>query len=120
VDALGRPLHIHLSAGNRNDLSEAGPLIARAQGRYFIADRGYDSDALLQAVASKGIKAVIPSTRNRRVPRPLNRQRYRLRHRVENFFCRIKRYRRVATRFEKLSTNYLGFVLFAAIRVWIA
>jgi transposase len=66
------------------------------------------------------MKVVIPPKSNRRDQRKFSRKLYRTRHLVENFFCKIKRYRRVATRYEKTSTNFLGFVLFAALRVWLA
>jgi transposase len=120
VDALGRPVHIHLSPGNRNDQSEASRLIEHAHGKYFVADRAYDTERVLKAVRAKGMKPVIPSASRRRVPRLLDRRLYRRRHRIENFFCQIKRYRRVATRYDKAAPNFLGFVLFAAIRVWLA
>jgi transposase len=120
VDALGNPLHIHLTAGNIHDVSEAPKLIEQAQGRNFIADKGYDSDKVIEAVEQKKMTAVIPSRENRRTQRVIDRHIYKERHLVENFFCKIKRYRRVATRYEKTSINFLGFVLFASIRLWLA
>lgn len=120
MDSLGRPLHIHLTAGNIHDVSEAPTLIAAAQGRSFIADKGYDSNAVVDAIQQRRMKVVIPPKSNRRDKRKFSRKLYRTRHFVENFFCKIKRYRRVATRYEKTSTNFLGFVLFAAVRVWLA
>ncbi len=66
------------------------------------------------------MKAVIPPKSNRLVQRKIDRHVYKERHLVENFFCKLKRYRRVATRYEKNAANFLGFVLFAAIRVWLA
>ena len=65
------------------------------------------------------MKVVIPSKSNRVVRRKLNRNKYKQRHWVENFFCRVECYRRVDTRHEKTARNYLGFVLFAAIRDWL-
>jgi putative transposase len=120
VDGLGNPLHIHLTPGNINDVSEAGRLIERAEGTNFIADKGYDANHVIEAAEKKGMTVVIPSTATRKVQREIDRHLYRERHLVENFFCKIKRYRRVATRYEKTATNYLGFVLFASIQVWLA
>jgi transposase len=120
VDSLGRPLHIHLTAGNIHDVTEAPTLIAAAQGKSFIADKGYDSNAVVDAIQQRGMKVVIPPKSNRNDKRKFSRKLYRTRHFVENFFCKIKRYRRVATRYDKTSTNFLGFVLFAAVRVWLA
>jgi transposase len=120
VDSLGNPIHIHLTAGNIHDVSEAPKLIEVAQGDAFIADKGYDANAVIEAVEKKHMLAVIPSKANRKAKRDVDFHVYKSRHLVENFFCKIKRYRRVATRYEKTATNFLGFVLFAAIRVWLA
>jgi transposase len=120
VDGLGNPLHVHLTPGNIHDVTEAPTLIERAQGDNFIADKGYDSASVLEAIERKGMTAVIPSKANRKVQRKIDLNLYKERHLVENFFCKIKRYRRVATRYEKTAVNFLGFVLFAALRVWLA
>jgi transposase len=120
VDGLGNPLHIHLTPGNIHDVTEAPKLIERAQGGNFIADKGYDSASLVEAIEKKGMTAVIPSKADRKVQRKIDLHVYKERHLVENFFCKIKRYRRVATRYEKTAVNFLGFVLFAALRVWLA
>ena len=120
VDSLGRPLHVHLTAGNIHDVSEAPTLIAAAQGKSFIADKGYDSNAVVDTIKQRRMKVVIPPKSNRSDQRKFSRKLYRTRHFVENFFCNIKRYRRVSTRYEKTATNFLGFILFAAVRVWLA
>jgi transposase len=120
VDGLGNPLHVHLTAGNIHDVTEASTLIEQARGKNFIADKGYDANGVIEAVEAKGMTAVIPSKSNRKVKRVIDSHLYRERHLVENFFCKIKRYRRVATRYEKTSLNFLGFVLFASLRVWLA
>ena len=120
MDSLGRPLHLHLTGGNVHDVSEAPALVAAAQGKSFIADKGYDSNSVVDAIRQRHMKVVIPPKSNRRKKRTFSRKLYKTRHFVENFFCKIKRYRRVATRYEKTATNFLGFVLFAAVRVWLA
>lgn len=120
MDGLGNPLHVHLTAGNIHDVTEAPRLIEQAKGENFIADKGYDSNAVIEAIEKKGMKAIIPSTSNRTIKRDIDGHLYRERRLVENFFCKIKRYRRVATRYEKTALNYLGFVLFASLRVWLA
>ena len=120
MDGLGNPLHVHLTPGNIHDVTEAPKLIEQAKGGNFIADKGYDSNAVIAAVEAKGMKAVIPSTASRKQKREIDAHVYKERHLVENFFCKLKRYRRVATRYEKNAANFLGFVLFAAIRVWLA
>ena len=120
MDGLGCPLHVHLTPGNIHDVSEAATLIAQAQGNNFIADKGYDANHVIQAVEQKGMTPVIPSKSNRKTKREIDTHVYKERHLVENFFCKIKRYRRVATRYEKTAANYLGFVLFASLRIWLA
>ncbi|MDR0967076.1 MAG: transposase, partial [Myxococcales bacterium] len=103
-----------------HDATEAPALIEKAQGENFIADKGYDSDKIIVAIAAKGMNSVIPSKRNRIHKREIDKHLYKERHLVENFFCKIKEFRRVATRYEKNAVNFLGFVLFAAIKVWLA
>lgn len=120
MDALGNPLHVHLSPGNIHDVTEAPKLVEAAQGENFIGDKGYDSDAIIKAIEAKGMTAVIPSNASRSCKRKIDKHLYKERHLVENFFCKLKRYRRVATRYEKTAANFLGFILFASIRVWLA
>jgi transposase len=75
---------------------------------------------VVTAIEAKGMTAVIPSTSTRSIRRRIDRHVYKERHLVENFFCRLKHFRRVATRYDKTARNFLGFVLLAAIRVWMA
>ena len=82
----------------------------------MIADRAYDSDAILDLVSEAGGVAVIPSKTNRKVPRELDRALYARRNLVERFFGTIKEFRRVATRYEKRARNYLSTVLLAETR----
>jgi transposase len=105
-----------LSAGNINDMSMAASLIEAAAGRFdrLLADKGYDTDAIRAAVAKLGAEAVIPSTRSRRAPLPYDRTAYRARNQVERLWCRLKDWRRVATRYDKLAANYLAGALIAA------
>jgi len=120
VDGLGNPIHIHITAGNVHDAVEAPTLIEAARGRYFIADKAYDSDAIIQAIRAKGMTPIIPSRSNRKAPREHDAHAYKERHLVEFFFNRLKQYRRVATRYEKTARNFLGMVLLASSFVWLA
>lgn len=120
MDALGNPIHLHLTPGNIHDVTEAPLLISVASGTNFIADKGYDSNAVVEAIAAKQMTPVIPSKANRLVPREIDRHVYKERRLVENFFCKLKQYRRVATRYEKTAINFLGFAIFASIRIWLA
>lgn len=99
----------------------AGALIDAAAGRFdrLIADRGYDTNAIRAAIASQGAEVVIPSTASRRQAIPYDRAVYRARNLVERLWCRLKDWRRIATRYDKLASNYLsGALIAASITYW--
>lgn len=82
-----KPVHLHLTAGNIHDVTEAEVLIEKAQGKNFIADKGYDADRVIEAIEQKKMIAVIPSKTNRKIQRQIDRDIYKERHWVENFFA---------------------------------
>jgi putative transposase len=84
-----------------------------------IADKGYDADHLCDAVAEAGAEVVIPPKRNRKAQRSYDADLYKERNRIERFFSKLKHFRRVATRYDKLLANYMGFVKLAAIAIWL-
>ena len=121
VDALGNPLHVHLTAGNIHDIVEAPRLIAAiGRARALIADKGYDSNAVVALARSRGMVPIISQTANRIAPLAIDRSIYKHRFLVENFFQKIKRSRRISSRFEKLASRFLTFVVIACILVWLA
>src|SRR3954465_9979573 len=85
----------------------------------MIGDKGYDSDPIRDDLEERGAEPVIPTKANRKVQRPVDRKTYSLRNRIERFFNKIKNSRRVATRYDKLASSFLGFVQLATIRIWI-
>ena len=110
-----------ISAGNINDMTMANALIEAARGRFdrLIADRGYDTNAIRSAIAAQDAEAVIPTTGNRRAPIPYDRNAYKARNLVERLWCRLKDWRRIATRYDKLAANYLaGAIIAATITYW--
>ena len=112
------PLRWTLTAGHRNDITQASTLIEGYSYKYVIADKvSYDSDAFIAEIRSQDAVAVIPPRRNRTQPRAYDEELYKRRNIIERFFHRLKQYRRVATRYDKLAVRYLGFVYFAAILV---
>ena len=114
VNVRSQALVIALSGGNQADISLADELTeCLPEGSTLIGDKAYDSSTLGQTAATKGIKTCIPARTNRTTTVPFSATVYRRRHRVENFFERIKRYRRVATRYDKLAETFLGFVCLA-------
>ncbi len=84
----------------------------------MVADRAYDANSLRQLLAEQRTKAVIPSTANRKQPIPYNKTIYRQRNLIERMFARLKDFRRVATRYDKLARNFLAGALIAAAVVW--
>ena len=121
TDTIGRPYAFDLTPGNVSDMEAADRLLRRADGaRYIIADKGYDADALRKELRSRGKVPVIPGRCNRKRKIVFDRARYRERHRVENAFCDIKDFRRVATRYDKLARNFLSAVALAIlVRFWL-
>jgi transposase len=116
---VGNPLRFKLTPGNISDVGELPGLIKGLSAKAFLADKGYDADAVVELVRAGGMEAIIPSRSNRKRPRPLDEARYLARHLVENLFQRMKIFRRVATRFEKLDERFIGFVYLAGIMKWI-
>jgi transposase len=110
-----------LTPGNVADVKAAPALLARmGRARYLLADKGYDADALRRTLRQAGAVPVIPgrSSRKRRVR--YDRERYKGRHLIENAFCRLKDFRRVATRYDKLAANFLsGVALATALAFWL-
>ena len=119
VDALGNPLRFLLTGGQRHDITQAEDLIADYEFDRVIADRSYDADAFLQTIAEKEAEAVIPPRKNRKEQRDYDKHLYKERHLVECFFNKIKHYRRIFSRFEKLDKRYLGFLSFAGALIWL-
>jgi transposase len=116
TDVLGRPAVIRLTPGNVSDIRVADNLIAAAGPvRRLIADRGYDANRLRHTLRSTGTIPIIPGRRSRKRPIRHDKRRYRDRWRIEAAFCRLKDFRRVATRYDKLAINFLSAVVLAAI-----
>lgn len=118
-DALGNPVRLIGSAGQRNDIAFAHDLIDGFEPVAAIADKGYDADHLCEKLAVAGAQIVIPPKRNRNFKRPCDLDLYKERNLIERFFNKLKQFRRVATRYDKLLVNFMGFVKLAAIAIWL-
>ena len=114
VDEAGQAIRLFLSAGNDADISHAQTLVEEIPGTLLAADKGFDSDSFRHWLLERGMTPCIPSRSNRLAPCRYSRRSYRKRHLVENYFERIKNFRRVATRYDKLAETYLSFVSIAA------
>ena len=119
VDALGNPLRFELTGGQRHDITRAETLIAAYEFDHLIADKSYDADPFLEIVIQRGAVPVIPPRANRKQARDYDAHLYRERHLVECFINKIKHYRRIFSRFEKLDSRYLGFLSFVAALIWL-
>jgi len=97
----------------------AHDLIDGIDAEATIADKGYDADHLADRITENGAQVVIPPKRNRKVQRPYDAELYKERNRIERFFSKLKQFRRVATRYDKLLANFMGFVKLAAIAIWL-
>jgi len=117
VNGLGQPVEWTLTPGQASDIGQADALLADHAPEAVVADRGYDSKALVEEIAGRGAAAVIPTQKNRAEQRVVDRHVYRERNVVERFWSKVKQYRRVATRYDKKAQNFLAFVKVAAIMV---
>jgi len=119
ADTLGRPLKFIITAGQVGDITTAPALLDGLSAEAVLADKAYDSNALRAIIASMGAKAVIPSNRCRKVPIPHDTVVYKHRNQIERCFNKLKHCRRFATRYERRSIHFTGFVHLAAAMVWL-
>jgi transposase len=111
---------IELTAAQCADSPQLPGLIAGVETEAVLADKGYDSESNRAAIRGQGAQPCIPPKKNRLAKIEYDRHLYRERNVVERFFARIKQYRRVATRYDKIAKNYLGFVWVASLGMLLA
>ena len=119
MDGLGNPLRFILTGGQQHGNTQAEGLLTGYDGEYVLADKGYDSHGFRQHILERGMTPVIPARSNRRESCGYDAHSYRERHLVECPINKMKHYRRVFSRFEKLDTRYLGFLDFTAALIWL-
>ena len=119
VDGLGNSLRFKLTAGQRHDITQAEALVMGYDSDYVIADKSYDADAFRQLLHDSGAISVIPPRANRKHLYDYDEHLYKERHLVECFINKIKQFRRVFSRFEKLASRYLGFLNLTATLIWL-
>jgi transposase len=120
VEGLGQLTRWTLTAGQAHDLTQAHGLIQGVVTDAVVADKAFDADALIAAIQLSGAKAVIPPKSNRLIPRTFDRYQYKHRNLVERFFCRLKQFRRFATRYDKLASRFSAFIALVASFIWLA
>lgn len=118
VDALGRPLRLILTPGQRGDAPLAPALLDGLSPRRVLADKAYDSNALRELIATMGAEAVIPCNPTRKKMIPYDFEAYKVRNTVERCFNKLKHFRRIATRFDRQAVYFLGFLQIAAAMLW--
>ena len=119
ADAKGRLIAILLTGGEAHDCPVAERLIRRVKpSKRMLGDKAYDSAELREELHERGIKSVIPNRSNRKQPFSFSKRLYKLRWQIESAFNRLKDFRRIATRYDKLARNYLASVCLAAALVW--
>ena len=120
VDALGNLVDFVLLPGQRHDLIGVAPLLDGVEFEALIGDRAYDSNALRDELEERGAVAVIPPKSNRIEAIEYDVEMYKWRHLVENFFCNLKRFRRLAMRFEKTDASYAAMIYLVSSRLALA
>jgi transposase len=110
ADALGNPVELMLAPGQDHDLTCAEPLLENLDPGALIGDKAFDADALISSLEQRNITPVIPPRANRKEPRACDYALYRERNLIERFFNKIKHFRAIATRYDKLDRNFLAAV----------
>lgn len=118
VDALGNPLRFILTPGQRHDITQAEALTIHASKTTVIADKGYDSNTFIKYLEKKGCTVVIPPRKNRKIQRSYDEHIYKERHLIECFFGKIKHFRRIFSRFDKVAQTFLSFLSFVGALIW--
>lgn len=119
VDALGNPLRFILTAGQRHDITQAEALIIGFDFERLIADKSYDADDFIRLILETEAEPVIPPRAKRKERRAYDEHLYKERHLIECFINKIKHYRRIFSRFDKLAKRYLGFLSFVGALIWL-
>jgi len=119
ADTMGRPLRFQISAGQAHDITAAADLLKGQKAKAVLADKAYDSNDLRALIADMKAEAVIPSKSNRKVFIPHDEAAYKHRNQIERCFGRLKHFRRFATRYDRRTIHFTGFVHLAAAMIWL-
>ncbi len=119
ADTFGRPLRFRITPGQASDIASAPHLLEGQRAGAVLADKAYDGNDLRDRIVGMNATAVIPSKRNRKVAIPHDAGIYRHRNQIERCFSRLKHFRRFATRYDRRTIHFNGFVHLAAAMIWI-
>lgn len=120
VEGLGHLARFELTPGQAGDVKRAADLLEGLPVQTVMADTAYDAAHLIDPLHERGVTTVIPSHPTRTHPRPLDKHLYRSRNLVERWFCRVKQFRRIATRYDKLASRFASFICLCAAVIWVA
>jgi transposase len=118
-NAYGNPVKFIVTAGNQHDVTQAINLVGDFKGKIVLADKGYDSQEVVDFIEGNDGVAVIPSRSNSKNPRKIDKELYKERHMIECLIGKIKEFRRVFARFDKTIISYMSYIHFAAAIVWL-
>jgi transposase len=118
VDAHGMPVRIFITEGTTADCTQATQLIDGITAENLLADRGYDTNDIIEKATQQGMNVVIPPKKNRTEQRDYDKDLYKLRHLVENAFLHLKCWRGIATRYAKNTASFLAAVHIRCIALW--
>ena len=113
------PVRVFITEGTAADCAHAGRLIEGINAEVLLADRGYDTDIIVNRAQAAGMQVVIAPKKNRKVQREYDHDLYKLRHLIENAFLHLKRWRGIATRYAKHSASFLAALQIRCIAIWI-
>lgn len=116
---MGNPVRLVAGPGQQGEVIRAAELIEGLNCDFVIADRAYDAEHFHDTILDAEAQPVIPPRPNRRRPHAYDKHLYKERNLIERCFAKLKQFRRVATRYDKLLVNFLGFVTLAAIVIWL-
>jgi transposase len=120
VDALGNPTSFFLTGGEAHDLMGADHLLPQVGADTLIADKAFDAEErVIRPLQAAGKTPVIPPKSGRKSPRDYDRELFRARHLIENFFAKLKQFRAIATRYDKTKRNFLAAIQLAASMIWL-
>lgn len=120
VDALGNPVSFFLTAGQAHDLQGSDALLPDMKAATLLADKAFDADErVIEPLLAAGKTFVIPPRSTRKTPRQFDKQLYKARHLIENFYCKLKQFRAIATRYDKTARNFLAAIHLAAAIIWL-
>ena len=118
TDTWGRPLRVILTPGQAGDVPQAPALLDGFRPAHVLADKAYDSNAFRTLIANIGAAAVIPCNPRRKRPIPYSFEIHKARNRIERCFNKLKHFRRIATRYDRLAVHFKAFIYLACAMLW--